>query len=443
MTATVAAGLRVTTRPAPVDLDAVALYASAGSSARWYWSHPSGGEVQVGLGAALTITAEGADRFAQVAAAVQTAGVTGSGRACEPEPVLVGGFAFDHRAVAVRRPPWPAWPAARLVLPTLTYLRRGDEAWWLVAADEADASRADASRLGDERVAAATCAARSGWRPQTGPLAQAVADPTTDDAHEALVAEALGELDDGRMAKVVLARCFDIEAGVDEASLVDRLSRRHRDCATFAVGAGDHAFVGASPECLVSLSGDEVRTAAVAGTVRRGQTPAEDRRLAAWLAADDKERREHRLVLDDVRGALRRVGVELSDPQPTDVLTLGSCHHLHTPVQGRRCDAATTVIDLAGALHPTPAVAGTPTGAALDWIRDHEHMDRGWYAAPVGWTDLSGQGEFRVALRSALVGPERTHLFAGGGIVVGSDPRRELHETAVKLAAVLSPLLDR
>ena len=439
MTATVASGLRVTARPAPFDLDAVALYASAGNGERWYWCDPASDLVQVGLGSAMAITAEGSDRFAQISAALRALPVAGSGRTGEPEPVLVGGFAFDDRVAAVRRPPWPAWPAARLVLPTLTYLRRGDEAWWLVAGEGGDAGDA----VGDERVRAAVAAARAGWRPRIGPLAHGVADPAVDDAHEALVAAALDELARGQVAKVVLARCLDIEAAVDEATLVHRLSRRHGDCVTFAVGMGDHAFVGATPECLVSLTGDEVRTAAVAGTVRRGATPAEDRRLADWLAADDKERREHMLVLDDIATALRGVGVELTAQQATGVLTLHSCHHLRTPVQGQRRDATTTVMDLAGALHPTPAVAGTPTAAALDWIRDHEHMDRGWYAAPVGWTDLAGQGELRVALRSALLGPERTHLFAGGGIVVGSDPRRELLETAVKLRAVLSPLIDR
>jgi isochorismate synthase len=425
--------LAVTATPAPVDLDAVAMYASAGNRARWLWVDPGAELVQVGLGAAHTLTADGPDRFAAVADGMRRLGFDGTPDPTRPAPLLVGGFAFDHRQPPVRRPPWPDWPAARMVVPSLSYVRRAGRAWWLAAGDGQSAGAT---------IARAEAAARSGWEPVQGPLAGRAADPAVDDAHEALVAEALRVLGAGSLTKVVVARCFDLEQPVAEASLLHRLCRQHRDCVTFAVGHGQWAFVGATPERLVSLDGDCVLTAAVAGTARRGVTDDEDRRLAQWLAADDKERREHDLVLDDIRGALARTGVAVAPTQPTTVLTLSGCHHLHTEVRGRRRHPHTTVVDLAGALHPTPAVAGTPTGAAVEWIREHEHMDRGWYAAPVGWVDAHGQGEFRVALRSALCGPERTHLFAGGGIVLGSDPRRELAETAVKLQAVLAPVLS-
>jgi isochorismate synthase EntC len=193
----------------------------------------------------------------------------------------------------------------------------------------------------------------------------------------------------------------------------------------------------------VSLSGSRVETAAVAGTAARGRNPEEDRRLADALRESKKEQAEHEVVLRSVREALDGL-CELSGPEGPELLRLEGLQHLHTPLAGslRRSARGAHVLELAGRLHPSPAVGGAPLAPALSWIERHEGMDRGWYAGPVGFVDATGGGELHVALRSALVQGGEARLYAGAGIVAGSAPEAELRETRLKLRAVLAPLTE-
>jgi isochorismate synthase EntC len=175
----------------------------------------------------------------------------------------------------------------------------------------------------------------------------------------------------------------------------------------------------------------------LAGWAPRGATPDEDELLAAGLLTGDKLRREHGLVTSMLQASLSRVcsGVETEDGP--GVLRLANIQHLATRIRGRLLDPEHTgVLDLAGQLHPTPALGGHPSGPALEWLRANEHLDRGWYAAPVGWTGADGGGEFAVAIRSALVSGRHAALYAGCGIVEGSEPEAEYQETCAKLLAM-------
>ena len=181
-------------------------------------------------------------------------------------------------------------------------------------------------------------------------------------------------------------------------------------------------------------------TAALAGSAPRGRNPEEDARIGRALCESKKNQSEHAVVVRALRDALAPCCSELEVAQAPRLLRVDGIQHLETPVTGA-LKGEFSAIELAGRLHPAPSVAGAPQGAALNWLAREEDLDRGWYAAPIGWMDASGAGEFCVALRSALLRNGEASLFAGAGIVPGSDPEDELEETRLKLRAMLDPLL--
>jgi salicylate biosynthesis isochorismate synthase len=185
-----------------------------------------------------------------------------------------------------------------------------------------------------------------------------------------------------------------------------------------------------------------VRTHALAGTIRRGATPDDDRALGAALMVSAKERLEHALVVDAIRAALAPLSRELDVPDQPSLHRLPKLQHLSTPIRAT-LNAEATLLQVVAALHPTPAVAGHPRAPALDHIRAHEGFDRGWYAAPIGWIDAHGNGDFIVALRSALIAGGACRLFAGCGIVADSEPVNEYQETELKLSGMRAAIRVR
>ncbi|MGN6104428.1 MAG: isochorismate synthase, partial [Kofleriaceae bacterium] len=219
------------------------------------------------------------------------------------------------------------------------------------------------------------------------------------------------------------------------AELLAALDDRHADCVRVLVrppGAG--ALVAATPERLVRRDGDVVSCDALAGTVA-----ATEQAPTAALLASTKDRWEHDLVVRAIRDALEATGAAVDVPAEPAVRALRHVLHLHTPIRAT-LGAPRHLLELAAHLHPTPAVGGTPTAVAVEWITTREPAPRGWYASPVGWFDLDGNGELAVAIRSGVLVGHRAHLWAGGGIVAGSDPDRELAETESKLRAMLGAL---
>ncbi|RFU38931.1 isochorismate synthase, partial [Actinomadura logoneensis] len=237
----------------------------------------------------------------------------------------------------------------------------------------------------------------------------------------------------GHLGKVVLARDLIAQAArpIDARALLHRLARRYPTCYTFAVAG----LVGATPELLIRRSGDRVDSLVLAGTTARGTTAGDDEDRAARLFRSGKDRREHRYAVDMVRDALAPLCTELDVPAEPELLRLQNVTHLASPVHGR-LGAHRSVLDVLAALHPTPAVAGTPTDRALELIRELEGMDRGRYAGPVGWVDARGDGEWGIALRCAELSGTRARLFAGCGIVADSDPAAELAEAQNKFRAM-------
>jgi menaquinone-specific isochorismate synthase len=258
------------------------------------------------------------------------------------------------------------------------------------------------------------------------------------------VVGALARIDAGELAKVVLARDLLVTADdpIDPRRLLRRLAARFPDCWTFAVDG----LLGATPELLLRRTGRELSARVLAGTAPRGAGSA-DARLARELQSSPKDRAEHAYAVASLVDALRPYCRTLDVPAEPELLTLANVRHLATDVRGRqRTDAPVGLLDLVGAVHPTAAVCGTPTDRATAVIAELEGMDRGRYAGPVGWLDGRGDGEFGLALRCAELtgadGGRQARLFAGCGIVAGSDPAAELAETQSKFAAVQAALED-
>jgi isochorismate synthase len=247
--------------------------------------------------------------------------------------------------------------------------------------------------------------------------------------------------DPGRLRKVVLARALDLtaDAPVDASAILRRLAARDPRGYAFAVDLGGGAtLVGASPELLVARRGTRVVAQPLAGSAARRSDPGEDHEAAAALFRSAKDRREHALVVDAVADGLRPLCRTLEVPEAPQLVATGAMWHLGTTVVGELADPATTALELAAALHPTPAVCGTPPDAARALIAELEPFERGPYAGTVGWQDATGDGEWVVTIRCGVVRDRSLRVFAGAGVVPGSRGEDELAETAAKLRTFLS-----
>jgi len=246
------------------------------------------------------------------------------------------------------------------------------------------------------------------------------------------VAEAVVAIRAGGLRKVVLARDLFASATepVDARAVLRRLAQRYPDCFTFACDG----LVGATPELLVRRAGRQVRALVLGGTAPRGGDPAQDETLGSELLASAKNTEEHAYAVASIRDALRPLCDVLDVEARPALLKLPNLQHLGTQVRGTltASEAPKSALALAAAMHPPAAVCGTPPGAALELIHELEQMDRERYAGPVGWVDAEGNGEWGIALRCAQLSGRTARLFAGCGIVAGSDPAAELAETIVK-----------
>jgi menaquinone-specific isochorismate synthase len=422
-----------------------AVFVSRLASDRWFcWEQPDRGFALAGLGAAQEAVSRGARRFAEVARECLATG--GDAILDEPDglpagagPVWLGGFAFDPRGGGERA--WSSLPPASMTLPELSLCRSGGATFLTlnaVISPNEDAERRCAALRG--RLAGL----RSEPLPMLDPHPTAQAEirsarPPRD--FEAAVAAATGRIEAGEMSKVVLAREVIVEAAAahDPAALFGAMREQFPSCFCFCRGTPEAAFLGASPELLVRRSGASVSTVALAGSTRRSSDPAVDDHLGEQLLRSDKDRREQRIVAERIVRSLRSQAVWVEAAAEPEIVKVANIQHLATPVIAQLAEPR-SAIELAGMLHPTPAVGGEPWPAAELAIAELERMDRGWYAAPVGWMDAAEDGEFCVALRSALIRDREAHLYAGVGVVAGSDPAAELAETEVKLQALL-PLL--
>ncbi|NJM98650.1 MAG: isochorismate synthase [Phormidesmis sp. RL_2_1] len=259
-----------------------------------------------------------------------------------------------------------------------------------------------------------------------------------------VVTAALAQIKAAQLHKVVLADVMDVVAAqaIDGVRSLQSLRHNHPDCTVFSVGNGrGQSFIGASPERLLSINEGQLTTDALAGSSSRGQTPSLDRSLGEALLHSDKERYEHQLVVEFIVQQLRSLGLTPHYTAAPRLLKLLHIQHLHTPISAVLAAGVVSPLDILAKLHPTPAVAGVPRQAACAVIRQHETFERGLYAAPLGWIDTQGNSEFIVGIRSALINGCKARLYAGAGIVAGSEPTQELAEIELKLQTLLNALV--
>lgn len=343
-----------------------------------------------------------------------------------------------------------AWPFApdspgELLVPAVVVGHDAEGGTWVTTVLDAtaddDAHDAAATATLAEAAASGTTASLAGFS-TAEPLAPSQLTVTSARPPVAwcdAVASARDELRAGTADKVVLAR--EVTVTADEELPVVAILRRLRDAFPAALRFSVDGFVGASPELLVSRSGETVRCHPMAGTAPRSGDPTIDEELGAALAASSKNLTEHRHTIDLVHDTLLPYCSYLDEEAEPSIVRMANVSHLGTRVEGRLSSPPASVIELMAVLHPTPAVCGRPRDAALSLIERHEDLDRGRYAGPVGWVDADGNGAWAVGIRSAQIDGAQARVFAGVGVVADSDPLAELAETRAKLTALLGALI--
>jgi salicylate biosynthesis isochorismate synthase/menaquinone-specific isochorismate synthase len=430
-----------------VDPSAVVV-ASRRPGEEWFaFEQPDRGRAALaGLGVAVSLKGGGAGRFGTLAERWRA---LAAGAVCDPPadgragPVAVGGFAFAAEGGAA--PHWAGFEPASLSVPEVTIRRRDGGGDRRVELTLATGVRPDdmpdellghlERRLGELQVAPLPLLDPA----PTGRFQVASALPP--EHYEAAVARAVELIRSGGLEKIVLAREVQVHAPrpYDPAALFGVLRDEFPSCFVFCVGRGDATLVAASPELLVRREGHRVSTLALAGSTRRSADPAVDDHLGEQLLRDPGYREEHAIVARRIERMLRPRAIWVAAAPEPELVRIANIQHLATPIRAQLA-APVDALELAGLMHPTPAVGGEPLERAAPLIPALEGLDRGWYSGPVGWTDAAGDGEFCVALRCALVRGSVARCFAGNGIVRNSDPAGELAETEVKLQALL-PLL--
>jgi salicylate biosynthesis isochorismate synthase/menaquinone-specific isochorismate synthase len=357
----------------------------------------------------------------------------------------VGGFAFAPDGGG--SPHWAGFQPASLIVPEVALTRRGSRQgrgaqvrMTLAAMSSPDDLAEEMLARLERRLAELRVQALALLDPAPTGRYQ-VASAMAPEHYEAAVARAVALIEGGEIEKIVLAREVQVHAprAYDPAAVFGVLREAFPSCFVFCVGRGDATLVAASPELLVRREGHRVSTLALAGSTRRSADPAVDDHLGEQLLRNESYREEHAIVARRIERALRPHAVWVAAAPEPVLVRIANIQHLATPIRAQLA-APIEALELAGLMHPTPAVGGEPVQPALQLIPALEGLDRGWYSGPVGWTDATGDGEFCVALRCALLRGGVARCYAGNGIVRDSDPASELAETEVKLQALL-PLL--
>ncbi len=401
------------------------------------------GAAVAALGCAHEITGTGARRFKEAATAWRELvaravadrpdGPPGSGM------TAVGGFGFAPAGAG--SPKWSGFHPASMILPEASLARMHGETWLTLNLIVAPDDTADDLT---ERLEGRLSALQSRPMPllDPAPVGQfRVSSPMPPAHYEEAVARAVERIRAGELKKIVLAREVEVQAPTahDPAAILAVLREGFPSCYVYAVGRGESTFLGATPELLVRRQGQRATTVALAGSIGRSADPAVDDHLGERLLSSEKNREENAIVARRIARALAPHSVWVTAAPDPIVIKVANIQHLAAPIRAQLA-APMSAVELAGVLHPTPAVGGEPWSQAERLIPALEGFDRGWYAGPVGWCDQTGDGEFCVALRCALLQGRTATCFAGCGIVADSDPASELAETETKLQALLPVL---
>ncbi len=414
----IARGSDAVTFRAPVAPDVASFWGPDDDALLW---DPPGECAFAGVGTARLFVASGPRRFGAIDPGEIAGRHSVEPGLVAPPPRLFGGFAFECGGAGSA--PWKDFGDGLFVLPRWVYGLDTGGAWLRYHRSEGDPL---AELEGLWRRLTHGALSRSGARIEAIEVPSSALWRREVDAIR-------GEIAVGRLAKAVAATRATVtfDAPLDPRLVLARLKRRFAGCTRFAIRRDGTTFLGATPERLLSRRGDVLRTEALAGSAAPGREHL--------LLASRKDRHEHDLVIEAIVAALAPFTTELRRPAEPRLHRLPNVVHLRTPIEGRVGETPT--LRLVEALHPTPAVGGVPTSSALRLIADHE-QPRGWYAAPIGWLDASGDGTFAVGLRSGVLQGRQAWAFAGCGIVAGSQPEAEFEEARLKLRAFLGALSE-
>lgn len=434
--------LSITVKVAPVQPLQVIQRCASPDAFRFYWEKP---DHHIGLCAGkalLTLSADGPDRFARLSQAIcswQQRSFTYP-EDIPGQPLFVGGFSFFDE---FRDERWRHFHNGLFVVPEWVYFREDKNGYFTVnliitpASGQNEAEQQFAERLEQwhDRLIKSDGS-------ETGLQAwdRSKIRNGSPEAWKGKVGEIIRRIRAEEFGKVVLARSvqMEYETPADPGRLLEHLREAYPDCYQFWIQPEKTAsFFGSSPERLAAFRNGYIVTESLAGSISRDPDEQRDKELALELRQSSKDQSEHRFVVDEIIGHLRRFTKQLYALDQPRILRYPNVQHLYTPITGR-LKPGTNPLDVIGHLHPTPAVGGVPRKQVLELIKDMEPFERGWYAGPVGWLDRTGNGEFSVAIRSSLLTEKKAEIYAGCGIVADSDPQAEWEETELKLIPLLS-----
>lgn len=408
----------------------------------FYWETRTQQEAIIGYGIARSITVNGEDRFVRARQFVQnclkhTNRIGDSLNGAEPR--FWCSFTFFPSLAPDKFP----FPAATVFLPRFQIVRNKENC--ILIANTVIDKQTNINLLLD-RIKQQIQTIQSHCQPtdfESSQRRKIKLENNLDAAvrFKSAVASTLKSIKKAEFSKLVIAHALDIFSTTpfNLVQSLDNLRQRHPDCYIFSTSNGNgQTFIGASPERLIGIQNQYLVTDALAGSAPRGRTALEDASFASRLLNSQKERREHRAVTEFVMQRLRQLGLT-PRRSPRQVLQLSNIQHLWTPIYAQLPNEINP-LDIVAGLHPTPAVAGVPAKTACEQIRRYEAFERGLYAAPLGWIDYQGNSHFIVGIRSALVEGDRARLYAGAGIVAGSDPDKEYAEVQLKLQSLLKAL---
>lgn len=416
---------------------------------RFFWEDVRDHITFAGFGAAANLTAWGENRFQSIqeqARALFSSTVLLNHTNPLAAPRLFGGFAFSDDFVPDNT--WATFHPAHFILPHYQFVQVGDEAWLTInALLSPDEDPADLlPQLREALEARYQMLRQAGKNGKTKPAAStrllSIEYPMPYAAWEERIDGARQRIETTELKKVVLSRVCELrfQDPVNVTGALAYLNTHYPECYRFLFEPRPfHAFYGATPELLARVEDRTITTMSLAGSIGRGQTSREDDMLGNQLLNSAKDRQEHDIVVVSILERLAPLTTKLEiSPQP-GIAKLSYIQHLYTPIRGQLHEPA-GILPVVAALHPTPALGGSPRQLALDLIRQVEPVPRGWYAAPVGWIDYKLDGAFAVAIRSAVSQERRVWLYAGAGIVADSEPQKEWEETGLKFRPMLEAL---
>lgn len=410
------------------------------SNEHFYWQNANQTLTLVGLGHAKVLSSEGDEsRFEDISKGWKEMCNALIKEEKDKAPVLFGGFSFDPKSD--KDSEWNRFPSAYFVVPSFQLISKdGETSISINLMTASENAVIEFELLRQERDRLIHIAQLNEFEAAAKPTVTSLVEIEKEQYMHA-VKDVTKKIKSGEAEKVVIARAvkMNFKEPVSSVAALHYISNEQQESYHFGLQKDGQLFFGATPERLIEISNGQAYSACVAGSSKRGKTAEDDRALGEELLADNKNREEHQYVVNMISSVFHEYCTDVSMPREPKLMKIRDIQHLFTPIEANIAKDI-DIFSFIEALHPTPALGGVPTNKALQIIQKEEQMDRGYYAAPVGWTDTEGNGEFAVGIRSALLDGDSAYLYAGGGIVADSEVEKEYEETWVKFRPVLRAL---